>query len=154
MARADRGRWVVLASKEQLGLPILVDPVGAGPDSERAFQHVQLDPRPVNRHSTSVKVASTWSLLGKGHTLPTSASSDRKCSCGRPSIEAPLLAHAHDTGAVVDELPPPVFVAVIVLDGLSTIEFGFEVPWDEEHTVGVCLRDGVVVECNGSVLEP
>ena len=72
----------------------------------------------------------------------------------RPSIEAALLAHAHDTGAVVDELPPPVFVAVIVLDGLSTIEFGFEVPWDEEHTVGVCLRDGVVVECNGSVLEP
>jgi hypothetical protein len=72
----------------------------------------------------------------------------------RPSIEAALLEHAHDARAAVDEMPRPVFVAVITLDGLSTIEFGFEVPWDDEHTIGVRLRDDVVVECNGSVLEP
>lgn len=72
----------------------------------------------------------------------------------RPSVEAALLEHADDAGAVVDEFPKPTFVAVIALDGLPTIEFGFEVPWDDEHTIGVCLRDDVVVECNGSVLEP
>lgn len=72
----------------------------------------------------------------------------------RPSIEAALFEQAHDAGVVVDELPQPSFVAVIALGGLSTIEFGFEVPWDDEHTIGVCLRDDIVVEHNGSVLEP
>ncbi|MGB5757184.1 MAG: hypothetical protein WBM50_09740 [Acidimicrobiales bacterium] len=72
----------------------------------------------------------------------------------RPSIEAAVLEHAHDAGAAVDEMPQPAFAVVITLDGSSTIEFGFEVPWDDEHTIGVCLRDDIVVECNGSVLEP
>jgi hypothetical protein len=43
---------------------------------------------------------------------------------------------------------------VIDLDGLPTIEFGFQVPWDDDHIIGVCVRDDVVVEVNGSVLEP
>ncbi len=72
----------------------------------------------------------------------------------RPSIEAALLEHATDAGAVVDELPAPFYVAVIALGGVPTIEFGFEVSWDDDHNVGVCVRDGVVVEVNGSVLEP
>ncbi len=72
----------------------------------------------------------------------------------RPSIAAALLEHSTDAGAVVDEVPAPSFVAVITLDGVPTIEFGFEVPWDDDHTIGVCIRDDVVVETNGSVLEP
>ena len=72
----------------------------------------------------------------------------------RPSIEAALLEHATDAGAVVDELPAPFYVAVIALDGVPTIEFGFEVSWDDDHNIGVCVRDDVVVEVNGSVLEP
>ncbi len=74
--------------------------------------------------------------------------------CWRPLVEAALLEHAADAGAVVDEVPEPSFVAVISLDGLPTIEFGFQVPWDDDHTIGVCFRDDVVVELNGSVLEP
>lgn len=72
----------------------------------------------------------------------------------RPPIEAALREHATDAGSVVDEMPEPSFVAVIALDGVPTIEFGYEVPWDEEHTIGICLRDDVVVEVNGSILEP
>lgn len=72
----------------------------------------------------------------------------------RPSIEAALLEHASDAGDVGHVVPAPSFVAVIALDGLPTIEFGFEVSWDDDHTIGVCIRDDVVVEVNGSVLEP
>ena len=72
----------------------------------------------------------------------------------RPSIEAALREHATDAGVVIGVVPQPCYIAVIALDGLPTIEFGFQVPWDDEHTIGVCVRDGVVVELNGSVLEP
>ncbi len=72
----------------------------------------------------------------------------------RPLIDAALREHAADAGVVVDEIPQPSFVAVINLDGLPTIEFGFQVPWDDDHTIAVCMRDDVVVELNGSVLEP
>jgi hypothetical protein len=72
----------------------------------------------------------------------------------RPTIEAALLEHATDAGAIVERMPEPSYIAVISVDGLPTIEFGFEVPWDDDHTIGVCLRDGNVVEVNGSVLEP
>lgn len=72
----------------------------------------------------------------------------------RPSIEAALREHATDAGAVVDEVPAPSFVAVIALGGSPTIEFGFDVSWDDDHTIGVCIRDDVVVEVNGSILKP
>lgn len=71
-----------------------------------------------------------------------------------PSIEGALLEHATDAGAVVDDVPEPSYIAVIALDGSPTIEFGFQVPWDDDHIVGVCVRDDSVVEVNGSVLEP
>ena len=69
-------------------------------------------------------------------------------------IDAALREHAADAGIVVDEMPEPSFVAVINLGGLPTIEFGFQLPWDDDHTIGVCVRDDAVVELNGSVLEP
>ncbi len=50
--------------------------------------------------------------------------------------------------------PTPVYAAVLELDGVPTIEVGYCAPWDEEHTLGVCLRHGKLVELNGSVLEP
>lgn len=72
----------------------------------------------------------------------------------RPAIEAAIREHASDAGAIIDEIPDPSFVAVVAIDGVPTIEFGFDVPWDDDHTVGVCVRDDVVVEVNGSILEP
>jgi len=44
------------------------------------------------------------------------------------------------------------FVAVITLDGELTVEIGYRVAWDEEHTLGARLRNGRLVELNGSVL--
>ena len=43
---------------------------------------------------------------------------------------------------------------MIVLRGDLTVELGYRVAWDEEHTLGARIRDGRLVELNGSVLEP
>lgn len=48
----------------------------------------------------------------------------------------------------------PTYVRVIVLDGSPTIEIGYRVDWDDDHTLGALLRNGRLVEFNGSVLEP
>lgn len=46
------------------------------------------------------------------------------------------------------------FVAVTPLDGKPTIEFGYRVTWDEEHTLGARFQDGRLMELCGSVLCP
>ena len=46
------------------------------------------------------------------------------------------------------------FVAVIALDGELTVEIGYRVAWDEEHTLGARLRGRRLIELNGSVLPP
>ena len=66
-----------------------------------------------------------------------------------------------------DHAPPPIarpdavwphahiaFVAVIELDGEPCVEIGYEVAWDGDHTLGARLRNGRLVELNGSVLPP
>jgi hypothetical protein len=45
-------------------------------------------------------------------------------------------------------------VAVITLDGELSVEIGYRVAWDEEHTLGARLRNGRLIELNGSVLPP
>ena len=71
----------------------------------------------------------------------------------RQRIEAVLREHAADLGIHPTELPAPSYAAVIAIDGTPVIEFGYYVAWDDDHTLGVTLRDGEV-ELNGSVLEP
>ena len=46
------------------------------------------------------------------------------------------------------------FVQVARLDRRLTIEIGYRVAWDEEHTLGAQIRDGELVGLNGSVLAP
>jgi hypothetical protein len=70
-----------------------------------------------------------------------------------PAIEAALRDHAADLGNEPTELPAPSYAAVIAIDGTPVIELGYNVPWDDDHTLGVVLRDQGV-ELNGSVLEP
>jgi hypothetical protein len=65
-----------------------------------------------------------------------------------PRIRAALAEHADAPEA---PLPRPVHAAVVTIDGLRTIELGYELPGDDDHTVGVRLRGGQIVECNGSV---
>jgi hypothetical protein len=50
--------------------------------------------------------------------------------------------------------PDPIYAAVVTLDHELTVEIGYRVPWDEEHTLGARLRQGRLVELCGSVLEP
>jgi hypothetical protein len=46
------------------------------------------------------------------------------------------------------------FVQVAPLDGQLTVEIGYRVAWDAEHTLGARLRNGRLVELAGSVLSP
>ena len=53
-----------------------------------------------------------------------------------------------------DGEPAPASAAVIDLDGSPTIQLAYRVSWDDDHTLGACLRDGRLIELNGSILEP
>jgi hypothetical protein len=46
------------------------------------------------------------------------------------------------------------FVHVHPLERRLTVEIGYRVAWDEEHTLGALVRDGQVIGLNGSVLAP
>lgn len=46
------------------------------------------------------------------------------------------------------------FVHVHPLERRLTVEIGYRVAWDEEHTLGAQVRDGEVIGLNGSVLAP
>lgn len=93
----------------------------------------------------------------------------------QPSIAAALLEHYRPYAEAVaagEEEPPAAglptieqaddvwphvsvtHVAVMPLDGVLTTEIGYRTAWDEEHTLGARLRDGQLVELNGSVLAP
>jgi hypothetical protein len=64
---------------------------------------------------------------------------------GLPRIDAPadVWPHTHTE-----------FVQVTPLDGVLTVEIGYRVAWDEEHTLGARFREGRFLELNGSVLQP
>jgi hypothetical protein len=64
---------------------------------------------------------------------------------GLPKIDTPSAVWPH---AVVE------FVQVTPLDRELTVEVGYRVAWDEEHTLGARLRGGKLVELCGSVLAP
>jgi hypothetical protein len=48
----------------------------------------------------------------------------------------------------------PAFVQVTPLSGVLTVEIGYRVGWDEEHTLGARFRSGQLLELCGSVLVP
>ena len=75
--------------------------------------------------------------------------------CAR-AIDDELAEHrsAYETDDAVAVAIAPIYVAVIRLDHRLVLEFGYRVPWDEEHTLGARVSDGKLVELNGSVLEP
>jgi hypothetical protein len=64
---------------------------------------------------------------------------------GLPSIETPPSVWPH---TAVE------FIQVAPLSGELTVEIGYRVTWDEEHTLGARLRGGQLVELCGSVLSP
>jgi hypothetical protein len=46
------------------------------------------------------------------------------------------------------------FVAVVPFEGELAVEIGYQVAWDEDHTLGARLRNGRLIELNGSVVPP
>jgi hypothetical protein len=46
------------------------------------------------------------------------------------------------------------FVAVVPLAGRPGVEIGYRVAWDKDHALGARLRNGRLIELNGSVLPP
>ena len=64
---------------------------------------------------------------------------------GLPAIAGPDGVWAH-TGVE--------FVHVHPLERRLTVEIGYRVAWDEEHTLGAQVRDGQLIGLNGSVLAP
>ena len=80
-------------------------------------------------------------------------------AANRSAIRDALAEHREpylgdDPGATPEPDPDPVYAAVIELDGGLTIELGYRTTWDEEHTLGARIRNGRLVELNGSVLAP
>lgn len=51
----------------------------------------------------------------------------------------------------VDRQPPPSSAQVIDLDGRLTIQLAYRVDWDDDHTLGATLREGRLIELNGSI---
>ncbi len=68
----------------------------------------------------------------------------------QPDEPFPHLSEASQVWPHVTAL----FVAVSPLDGTMTVELGYTVAWDEEHTLGARFQQGHFVELNGSVLPP
>ena len=66
-------------------------------------------------------------------------------SSGLPRIDTPSSVWPHTTVE---------FVQVTPLRGALTVEIGYRVAWDEEHTLGARLRGGRFLELCGSVLAP
>jgi hypothetical protein len=62
-----------------------------------------------------------------------------------PAIDAAASVWFHTT---------LVFIQVTPLSGVLTVEIGYRVAWDEEHTLGARFRGGRLLELCGSVLAP
>lgn len=107
--------------------------------------------------------------LRVGRSIPTEFAS------WRPVIEGALFEHLapYAEAIAAGELDPPAsllpaidvpssvwphtrveFVQVAPLGGQLTVEIGYRVAWDEEHTLGARIRDGQLIELCGSVLHP
>jgi hypothetical protein len=75
----------------------------------------------------------------------------------RPLVRDALVEHRDDSSepetSSVD-VPNPVHITVIKFDGQPTVELGYQVDWDEEHTLGARVRNGVLLELSGSVPAP
>lgn len=64
---------------------------------------------------------------------------------GLPNIDAPEFVWPHVTA---------IHVSVTPMEGVLTVEVGYRVAWDDEHTLGARFQKGRFVELCGSVLAP
>lgn len=109
------------------------------------------------------------------HALNIARSITSRYASWRPSIEQALYEHysPYAEAIAAGESEPPQdglpridepsavwphtnaeFVQVTPLGGALTVEIGYRVGWDEEHTLGARFQNGQFLELCGSVLAP
>ena len=140
--RRSRGAWRGTVQVEGRPVPLVIAGARKAPDPEA----LQLA-RSVAGAYPGWKPAIAAAMLE--HYAPyaeaVAAGEEEAPSGGLPDIADPDAVWFH----VSTE-----FVQVHQLDRHPTIEIGYRVSWDEEHTLGAQIRDGQVIGLNGSVLAP
>lgn len=139
--RRSRGRWRgILNLDTESQVPLVLSGGRSAPDAEplRIARSIPTD-------------YPTWQpIIEKElfeHYLPyaeaVTAGEEEPPSWRLPRINTPSSVWTHTTVE---------YVQVVPLDGVVTVEIGYRVAWDEEHTLGARIRDGKLLELCGSVL--
>jgi hypothetical protein len=123
-------------------------------------------------HTPSVPLVIFGSLTAPdAEALRVAWSLPSKMPSWRPAIERALFEHYSpysetfadeaDVELPVIDAPSAVwphvgieYILIGPLDRQLTVEIGYRVEWDEEHTLGARFRDRQLVELCGSVLRP
>ena len=140
--RRSRGLWRGTITLDGRQVPLAVAGSRTAPDADA----LQLA-RAVNGDFASWRSAIAGALFE--HYSPyaesVTAGEEEPPSGGMPSLTGPDGVWPHTT---------PEFVAVTRLDGTMTLEIGYRVAWDEEHTLGARIQNDRFAGLNGSVLAP
>ena len=141
--RRSRGAWRgALTLDAETPVPLIVSGGRAAPDPEalriaRAVPAEYPSWRPAIERELYDHYAPYAEAVAAGEWDPPSA--------GLPPIDAPSSVWPHT------ELE---FVQVTPISAAITVEIGYRVTWDDEHTLGARLREGRLLELCGSVLPP
>jgi hypothetical protein len=140
--RRSGGVWRGTVRLEGAALPLAVSGSRTAPDAE-ALRLARSVPAEFAAWRPTMERA-----LYEHHSPYAEAVADGEADApasGLPTIDTPSSVWPHTSVE---------FVRVSPLSGELTVEIGCRVAWDEEHTLGVRLRDGRLVELCGSVLAP
>jgi hypothetical protein len=140
--RRSRGAWRGTVRLDGRAVPLVI----AGPRKAPDPDALRLA-RTVTAAYPAWKLAIAAALLE--HYAPyaeaVSEGEEQAPEGGLPAIAGPDGVWPHTSAQ---------FVHVHPLDRRLGVEIGYQVAWDEEHTLAAQVRDGQVIGLNGSVLAP
>ena len=138
--RRSRGRWRGTVPLGDAAVPLVLGGSREAPDAE-ALTLARTIPAAFPAWRADLAQA----LFEHYEPYAESVAAGEAEGSGTPGVGAPAAVwpHAHAE-----------YVQVAPLDGALTIEIGYRVDWDEEHTLGARVREGRLIELNGSVLRP
>ena len=140
--RRSRGLWRGTLLLEGASVPLILSGPRAAPDPEaldvaRSIASSFPSWRPAIERALFEHYSPYADAVTAGEADPPES--------GLPAIDGPGAVWSHATAE---------FVQVTPLSGQLTVEIGYRVAWDDEHTLGARLREGQLVELCGSVLAP
>ena len=141
--RRSRGAWRgTLVLDANSTVPLVIAGSRAAPDPEALRVARSIHPqfaswRPAIERALFQHLAPYADAVAAGELRPPASP--------LPAIDAPSSVWPHTSVE---------FVQVAPLDGQLTVEIGYRVAWDEEHTLGARIRGGQLIELCGSVLAP